>query len=158
LIQCKISSIFFIIQIKNIGGNSKNIYLLNKELKIEFSIRCEIDAGVAGARGLLQYHPIRRIVGLSGGARYGSIYGSDGRRPGKAARWPNTSVSEVMSYNNASTRKAIDSWLSTAYHRSIILDDQYTSVGSALQGGNAVINPAYFGLPEERPGSQSISI
>lgn len=29
---------------------------------------CEIDAGVLGSRGLLQYHPLRRIVGPSGGA------------------------------------------------------------------------------------------
>ncbi|MGE7828253.1 CAP domain-containing protein [Paenibacillus sp. NPDC093718] len=48
---------------------------------------------------------------------------------GKAAGWPNTSVAEVMSFNNTTTREAIDSWLSTAYHRRIILDDQYTSVG-----------------------------
>lgn len=29
---------------------------------------CEIDAGVSGSRGLLQYHPLRRIVSTSGGA------------------------------------------------------------------------------------------
>ncbi|WP_236412980.1 CAP domain-containing protein [Paenibacillus sp. JJ-223] len=62
---------------------------------------------------------------------------------GKAAGWPNASVAEVMSYNNATTREAIDSWLSTAYHRKIILDDRYTSVGIGLQGGTAVMNPAY---------------
>ncbi|SLK16166.1 MULTISPECIES: CAP domain-containing protein [unclassified Paenibacillus] len=70
---------------------------------------------------------------------------------GKAAGWPNTSVAEVMSFNNATTREAIDSWLSTAYHRRIILDDQYKSVGIGLQGGTAVMNPAFVKFEKKGP-------
>ncbi|NGZ75112.1 CAP domain-containing protein [Saccharibacillus alkalitolerans] len=70
---------------------------------------------------------------------------------GKAAGWPNQSVAEVMSYNNATTRKAIDSWLSTAYHRKIILDGKYNSVGIGLQEGTAVMNPAYLSYTPNGP-------
>ncbi|WP_339176900.1 CAP domain-containing protein [Paenibacillus sp. FSL R5-0701] len=68
---------------------------------------------------------------------------------GKAAGWPNKSVAEVMSFNNATTRQAIDAWLSTAYHRKIILDKQYTSVGIGLQNGTAVMNPAFMKLQKD---------
>ncbi|PKQ89439.1 hypothetical protein CXK86_20560 [Paenibacillus sp. BGI2013] len=68
---------------------------------------------------------------------------------GKAAGWPNKSVAEVMSFNMATTRQAVDAWLSTAYHRQIILDEQYTSVGIGLQNGTAVMNPAFMKLQKD---------
>lgn len=68
---------------------------------------------------------------------------------GKAAGWPNKSIAEVMSFNMATTRQAVDAWLSTAYHRQIILDEQYTSVGIGLQNGTAVMNPAFMKLQKD---------
>ncbi|MGF6352221.1 uncharacterized protein YkwD [Paenibacillus sp. 4624] len=68
---------------------------------------------------------------------------------GKAAGWPNTMVAEVMAFNMATTRQAIDGWLSTAYHRQIILDEEYTSVGIGLQNGTAVMNPASMKLQRD---------
>ncbi|WP_144424403.1 spore germination YkwD domain-containing protein [Paenibacillus xylanivorans] len=46
-----------------------------------------------------------------------------------------------MTFNSATTREAINAWLSTAYHREILLDDQYTSVDIGLKGGTAFMMP-----------------
>nr|WP_186812418.1 hypothetical protein [Paenibacillus xylanexedens] len=42
-----------------------------------------------------------------------------------------------MTFNSATTREAINAWLSIAYHRAILLDSQYTSVDIRLKGGTA---------------------
>lgn len=70
---------------------------------------------------------------------------------GKAAGWPNISVAEVMSFKKETTKEAIDAWLSTAYHREITLDGQYTSVGIGLQGGTAVMEPAFVKFQKKDP-------
>ncbi|MEW4425888.1 CAP domain-containing protein [Paenibacillus pabuli] len=113
----------------------------------------ELDASLTQAsQAHAAYYNTTHFEGLSahreepGTAGFTGVTAGD---RGRAAGWPNTSVAEVMSFNNATTREAIDSWLSTAYHRKIILDDRYTSVGIGLQSGTAVMNPAYVKFQKE---------
>ncbi|OAB27455.1 hypothetical protein PMSD_23400 [Paenibacillus macquariensis subsp. defensor] len=115
----------------------------------------ELDARLTQAsQAHAAYYNTTHFEGLSAHREEPGTAGFTGVKAGergKAAGWPNTSVAEVMSFNNATTREAIDSWLSTAYHRRIILDDQYTSVGIGLQGGTAVMNPAYVNFQKKGP-------
>ncbi|MEK4277654.1 CAP and S-layer homology domain-containing protein [Paenibacillus sp. FSL R7-0026] len=115
----------------------------------------ELDARLTQAsQAHAAYYNTTRFEGVTAHREEPGTSGFTGVTPGdrgKAAGWPNTSVAEVMSYNNATTREAIDSWLSTAYHRAIILDDKYISVGIGLQGGTAVMNPAYVKFEKNGP-------
>ncbi|WP_337035149.1 CAP domain-containing protein [Paenibacillus illinoisensis] len=107
----------------------------------------ELDARLSQAsQAHAAYYNVTHIEGLTAHREKPGTAGFTGVTPGdrgKAAGWPNTSVGEVMTFKSSSTRAAIDAWLGTAYHRAIILDDQYTSVGIGLQDGTAVMNPAF---------------
>lgn len=62
----------------------------------------------------------------------------------RAAGWVSGSQGyasgEVMHFGQNSSVAAIQSWLNTAYHRSIILDPSYTEIGIGLVGGTAVLD------------------
>ncbi|SDK41850.1 S-layer homology domain-containing protein [Paenibacillus sp. OK060] len=115
----------------------------------------ELDARLTQAsQAHAAYYNTTRFEGLSAHREEPGTAGFTGATAGdrgKAAGWPNISVAEVMSFEKETTREAIDSWLSTAYHRKIILDGQYTSVGIGLQGGTAVMNPAYVKIQKKDP-------
>ncbi|MBY9079208.1 S-layer homology domain-containing protein [Paenibacillus sp. HN-1] len=50
------------------------------------------------------------------------------------------SYGEVMYFGQTSGKAAIQAWLDTAYHRSIILDPGFTEIGIAIVGGTAVLD------------------
>ncbi|WP_172199830.1 CAP domain-containing protein [Saccharibacillus qingshengii] len=80
--------------------------------------------------------------------------GSSPKERAQTAGWSDTrslGIGEVMSYNKATTREAIDAWLSTAYHRKIILDGRYKWVGIGLQEGTAVMNPGFLDYAQLDP-------
>ncbi|WP_310831382.1 CAP domain-containing protein [Paenibacillus pedocola] len=62
----------------------------------------------------------------------------------KAAGWVSGSLGyasgEVMHFGQNSSVAAIQSWLNTAYHRSIILDPSYTEIGIGLAQGTTVLD------------------
>lgn len=115
----------------------------------------ELDARLTQAsQAHAAYYNTSHFEGLSAHREEPGTSGFTGVTPGdrgKAAGWPNSSVAEVMSYNNATTREAVDSWLSTAYHRKIILDGKYKWLGIGLQDGTAVMNPSYSKFEENGP-------
>ncbi|MGN7360196.1 CAP domain-containing protein [Paenibacillus sp. SAF-054] len=49
---------------------------------------------------------------------------------------------EVMHYEQASIKEAVEGWLDTAYHREIILSHRYQEVGMGLAKGTAVLDMA----------------
>lgn len=107
-----------------------------------------LDPGLTRAsQAHAQYYNLHRTKGVSAHNETEGAAGFTGATPGqrgKAAGWPNTSVAEVMSFGNGTTKEAVDSWLSTAYHRDIILDERYEAIGIGLQNGTAVMNPAFL--------------
>lgn len=81
--------------------------------------------------------------------------GSSPKERADAAGWPTRGqswgIGEVMAFRQATTRAAIDAWLSTAYHRAILLGIAHDKVGIGLQGGTAVIDIGFIGNPSTDP-------
>ncbi|WP_336765716.1 S-layer homology domain-containing protein [Paenibacillus sp. USHLN196] len=60
----------------------------------------------------------------------------------KAAGWNGFANGEVMHHGQASSSKAVQGWLDTAYHRKIVLSPNYDQIGFGLKDGTAVADLA----------------